>query len=165
MGWTRRLTRLLEGLRDVAQDLRDGQDTTLRLPIEGTLVKMADTLAGGGRLVAGGRPGGEARARDISPELKDAKLRIRDLQGLLLQNMFQLGGPAQARAEARVWEAAAALLPLFAALRQADRMELADAFITGVVDYASGRRRPRRCWPGWVPTPTTGSRRAMSPRS
>ena len=129
---------MLERLRGEARNLRDGQDKTLELPIEGTLVKMADTLeAAAASLEAAGQA---ARAgTDLSPELKDAKLRIRDLQGLLLQNMFQLDGPTDALGEKRVAAVAKALLPLFAALRQADRMELADAFITSVVDHAVGR--------------------------
>ena len=133
---------LLGWLRGRARELRDGQDKTLRLPIEGTLVKMADTLeAAAASLEAAGRAAGAGG--DISPEFKDAKLRIRDLQGLLLHNMFQLGGPTAARDEARVSNMATVLLPLFAALRKADRMDLADAFITGVVDYTSGRRSAR----------------------
>ena len=80
---------------------------------------------------------------DFGPELKDVKLRIRDLQGLLLQNMFQLGGPGAARNEPRVAQVVVDLLPLFAALRKADRMELAEAFVNGVVDYAIGRKTAR----------------------
>ena len=150
LGLDATLELLLGWLRGGAGKLRDGQDKTLRLPIEGTLVKMADTAeAAAASLEAAGRAAGAGG--DISPELKDAKLRIRDLQGLLLQNMFQLGGPAGARDDPRVWKVAVDLLPLFAALRKADRMELADAFITGVVDYASARRPAKAVLAGLGP--------------
>ena len=141
---------LVGRLGELAGRLRAERDEALLLPVEGTLVKMADTLqAAVVSLQAAGRAA-EA-GEDFSPELKDAKLRIRDLQGLLVQHMFQLGGVGPARGYRRVAQMAAQLLALFAALRKADRMELADAFITGVVEYASGRRSAKAALAGLGP--------------
>ena len=50
-------------------------------------------------------------------------MAVRDLQALLLQSMFQTGGPRVE--DARVVTLAMELLPLFAALRLADRGESA----------------------------------------
>ena len=141
---------LVGRLGELAGRLRSERDEALLLPVEGTLVKMADTLqAAVVSLQAAGRAAGAGE--DFSPELKDARLRIRDLQALLVQHMFQLGGVGPARGYRRVTQMAAQLLALFAALRQADRMELADAFITGVVEYASGRRTAKAALAGLGP--------------
>ena len=150
LGLTESLDPFVEWLRGGVEGLRGGVDRSLRLPIEGTLVKMAKTVEAVAKsLEAAGRAAGAGT--DFSPELKDAKLRIRDLQALLLQSMFQLDGPAHALAQERVAGLAAGLLPLFAALRQVDRMELADAFIGSVVEHANGRRSAKQVLAGLGP--------------
>src|SRR5262249_12466893 len=132
------LTGFVQSLRDLARLLRDDHDPTLKRPTEGVIVKMAATLeAAAGSL----RRAGQAVTAnaDFSPDLKDAKLRVRDLQALLLQAMFHFGGPDGTQDD-RVAPMAGNLLPIFAALRTVDRMERAESFIKNAIDYDSGRK-------------------------
>lgn len=75
---------------------------------------------------------------EIQPEIKDVLNRLRDVQSLLLQSQFQLVGNSAQQQDSRVTKITDALLPTFAALRKADRFNLAANFANRVRDFAGG---------------------------
>jgi hypothetical protein len=95
------------------------------LPTGGTVTAMGRLMAVAAESLQIARDS-VAKGGALEPELRDVKDRIRDIQSHLIQCMFQLGG-SNTDADPRVHDLASKLLPMFAALRKADRMERVSA--------------------------------------
>lgn len=121
-------------LRDAASKLEPGDTVST-----GTVKKMAQVLNNAAESLRIAKESAE-NGTPIQPELQDVGNRIRDVQALLLQSQFQLGGPDQVfEHAATVTELSKTLMPTFAALRQVDRQGLARAFVDNAVEYGAGR--------------------------
>lgn len=119
----------------LAADLRapraEGQ---AELITDATVAKIARSLETAGRSLDIASASA-AKSGEIQPEVKDALNRIRDVQALLLQSQFQLGGNGQLDRDPRIWQITAQLLPTFAALRKADRMDGALGLMKNVEQF------------------------------
>jgi hypothetical protein len=128
-----KLGTLAEELMQPASD--DAEPVTRQ--IDATIGKIARTLQTAAQsLNIASESAGEHG--EIQPEIKDVLNRLRDVQGLLLQSQFQLVGNEALVQDARITKITDELLPTFAALRKADRINLATNFANRLRDFAVG---------------------------
>lgn len=82
-----------------------------------------------------------AAGNPIQPDLQDIGNRIRDVEALVLQSVFQNNGLSGFVAQnPRVMKLVDTLMPTFAAVREGDRRAGAQAFVSNLTAYAEGHK-------------------------
>lgn len=143
-----RARELASQLDQVARDL--GVDDDSPVP-RGTVEKMHRMIKAASQSV---QVAADAPASDqpFYFAMQDVRNRLRDVQALILQAQYQLGGPDGVLTDERVMRAATQLAPAFAALRQFDRMSAANGFVDKLIDYGVGKAKAQDVGAAFDPT-------------
>ncbi|MGF6935026.1 hypothetical protein OKW41_004188 [Paraburkholderia sp. UCT70] len=146
----------LDRARDLATQLdalatelgNGGRVTTVP---DATVAKMNRMIQAASKSIRVATTAAEA-GEPINFAMQDVRNRLRDVQALILQSQYQVGGPDGALADERVMRAGVQLAPVFAALRQFDRMSAANGFVDKLVQHSIGKASAQQVGASFDPT-------------